>query len=585
MIMRRQPIFLTASAFALVASLQGQAIAACARDPSPKLSPAWIGDEFKQMMNDCLPGQNAITFKKRPKTVSFVPPSVVAALATPATEHYADLGSATMTRLFGYVFNAAEKANPDAFTAVDQHYLSIDYTANKDQIAAPGLGSTIFNRDCASVLKLAADTHGGGGFGPATLEAALSSAINNTFSARINLAAGNFVNPLPQMWSGSTTEPNRREVLQFYAALLFWDWYNRNPDATGPLYLLNAVNGVSLYRFAEQEGRFNASTSASTDVAIPFLSASFKAEGNALETNTLNIEHFQFARRVRDGDPDAYLNFFPMPSRADVLRRIALNGQVLTSVYPDAGEDDVAVPGKDKNLVIDVEGLSGAFCNRLLKVEGPSASNIGRLSTEAFATAEGVRGCRIKTRYSVPASGGEAVAFDISSKDMQTRDADAPFLIRAAKTFAKSARPTVAGLVAASPPQATSAGSSITRLMWSASGALLDEGYVSDKSGVIIDKFGVRECFADAERVAGFTPDFAIGTRSDASQRPITFTVTADYKNLKSDWIARARTCRVGGDIGIMTPAGVVRRSIYGFEFPVPAPEDTVPDSIPPGSG
>jgi hypothetical protein len=107
-------------------------------------------------------------------------------------------------------------------------------------------------------------------------------------------------------------------------------------------------------------------------------------------------------------------------------------------------------------------------------------------------------------------------------------------------------------------------------------GLLKDGGMINDASD--LDRTGMiaQSCPADVERTGNFQVSHSIGARMDNSQRPVTFTVKARFKNLQQNWQTKSIVCRIGGKVKFGTGAEAVERVLPGFEIVVPDDVDTL---------
>jgi hypothetical protein len=546
---------------------------------APNDAPAWVQEEFGKFMAGCLPGVDRIRFRSNPREAALIPKNVIELLKINENISYQNFSDTNMTRIFGYVYSDSEKSNLSNFVPESQRYLQINYDRDNDQLTEPGLGSIVYNEDCAGALDFAAKGRGGADFAPVTFQAAGRSAQQRRFSGRLSITSGRFENPIVKQWQGNNAaQANKSELMQVYVAITFWEWYSRNGISPGKYWILNSIDGLSLYRFSEDSRGADNSGSIKADLAIPFLSSNFKGSGQLRSESLTKLEQFRFARYDLKTGTGTYSQFSEFPSIAAVQFAIREAGGRLVRVALADKEDDVARPKSVKNLLVDIEGIPWRFCSRLMTARGTSAASLV-LDTPSRVKPDGASSvCRFPVRYTVPATGGQSLDFTIGPVGINLPTGVAPFEIPVKHTFRESDTPGIVNLPdAAVVAISQSFPGDITQLTWHVAGVLKHGGNADFASAIDVSGLTPQSCSADAERVTDFAVRHALGAPIDTNQRAITVIVTARYSKLEQNWQSRGGVCRLGGAVKFGTGSDEVRRLLPSLEIMVPDDVDTLP--------
>jgi hypothetical protein len=453
------------------------------------------------------------------RPVSAIPKPIIDGLQLASGPQFKVFSRAGVTRIFGYVYNGAERDSP--VVTDPRRYLTIDYSRDGDQLVDEGTNSTTYQADCRFALDSALNSNAGYTLAPVTLQAAVQGAISGKLSERISLVGGQFQSPIWNMWGGAAREPERTRGLRFYTAFVFWDWYKRNPTATDN-WLLTYANGYSLYRFTEQANSTTVKASARGNLSVPFLTVDASANGNYASEAKLNLQRFEFVLGVYSGG-NAF-GYDRLPSIDDVLKAIKGNARVAFSTR----DDDIVRLGLEKLFYEDVYNVPSGYCDQVYEISGDGANRLRLTNVQLITSDNKEPYCRFVIEYNpVPMAGDATVnlKFSISTKDKPSGKA---LEIPAEAEFHSSDRPRLELLPGSAERPLVSAladNPNAARLTWTLNFRVFDDNQINGVGQVGIDHVTV-DCAAGLPQ--SFFVDVILPDRGgNVAVRPINMIISA----------------------------------------------------------
>jgi hypothetical protein len=318
---------------------------------------------FDRLISDCsIPKPLKMKKGSKDRTVSAIDADVIEHLrlnqqldSQPAI--YAPV-EGNLARIFGYIFPEAEK---DAPAFVNDNFLKIDYREDPTEGLAPGFPQLRLEASCGSVLQAAMDANAGYDFGIGSVKAALDAEFDSEQEVTFQIASGRFVSPIWEMWTGTNIEQANQSAKKFYAATLFWNWYQQSARS-GKFYLLEDFYGTTLYRQLARNKRSGASASIEARLQVPFFTGGGTTSGSIGHDEEMSAQDFAVYLSKRAPGGGKSTTYRELPSLDDVIAAVAAHTS--SEYYPQDATGRLVQAGQSRSFYHDVRHLPSSYCEQ-----------------------------------------------------------------------------------------------------------------------------------------------------------------------------------------------------------------------------
>jgi hypothetical protein len=321
----------------------------------------WVEDEMQAMMGSCVGGRLKMLKKKafggsEEVAISAVPPLISDGLKLGLKPQITLQNGGSLTREFAYV---RSDVNDASFDNSDLNALALNFTNTNDQLPTVGLDQTNYVATCASVLSAKATAGGDFSFPMATVKAGLDADYSKSNSYSISMVAGHFESPIVAMYNGLNAG-DASSADSAYAALLFWNWYDRNRGKIAQTqHILRYFDGVSLYMVAGFKKKDQFSVNISSGASSPFVSGSAESKLSLNQLTEASLTGYRSVVNLSaDGKPAR--DYFELPQLDELRDVVAERADVLFDAA--ASDDRMLVSGDKKISEIAFSGPS-AMCD------------------------------------------------------------------------------------------------------------------------------------------------------------------------------------------------------------------------------
>lgn len=367
----------------------------------------WVEQAMQQMVRDCTqtPGNanlriqhtNGLHFTSDWGEVSAIPTQIVSDLKLNSADSSTVFinSDESITREFGYVYT---KSQQDTDQKEPDRYLGLEYNVDKDQAISPGISGFQYNATCSNALNASLDASGGYSFPIATVKASLSADYEGSTSYSISLVKGQFASPILAMYKGTNGDGLSTSGEEFFAALVFWDWYASHPDQVGERNsVLSDFDGLSLYKSASAKEKTKLAANVSAGISAAVATASAATDLGHTTASQFTGNSYESAAVVKAGKPVRH--FADIPALRDVITQASLRGRFRldTKLSDDAYLYDAT---SQKKFVQNISFLPSKFCDAGLWSVDSSAINIS--DAKPFAASGVVGGCSFYVTYTPP---------------------------------------------------------------------------------------------------------------------------------------------------------------------------------------
>lgn len=394
-------------AFALMMGGSASAASAQGAAPAGKNLKEWLNSHLGNVVGSCLQGQARIKMRKKVNN-SDIASVIPADLESYIQNHpsYWIVGETNAVRQFAYVSLRSEVESGQFSNNVKQ-YLATDFTTPSERLLLEG-GVPVrrFEQSCEAAFRAAASA--GGGLAGDTIKAAGEVTTSGKEVRRADIAAGTFVSPFTDAFTGPTASSDRR----FYVAMLFWDWRHRNGNQDG--FLLPQIDGYALRSSVESKFDIAAGADASVNFAIPFLSVRSSFDGQFSANRGYKAQIFELisVRPLSRVTADRYA----IPAETELNAIISGTAKAISS----HSGDGVLVSGIPNYSFVDVAWVPSKFCKNATDYEIGGDSR-GMMSVSAVEEKAEQQSCRFSITYR-------------PTQSQTNGSVDVPFSIRRRKT-------------------------------------------------------------------------------------------------------------------------------------------------------
>lgn len=258
----------------------------------------------------------------------------------------------SLGRVFGYIYTDAEKISPQWN---QNQFLTIDY-ADEKKVLSPGFPSVRYSATCGGIIEGALHISSDFSFPIATLKGALSADYKSDKTSSLEVASGQFISPLWEMWS--LTKPGEaRPGDRFYAGMLLWQWWAGR--TAGNYNIMTNFSGTLVYHQVSSKSSGSLSGNIDARVSFPIVTASSDVSGSLNKSTTLDIKDFDIFVDVDSPGPS--IGFQPVPpvgDAADAVERYA----VISDISYDGGQ--LVQSGQSKTFSFTIDSLPSLFCQK-----------------------------------------------------------------------------------------------------------------------------------------------------------------------------------------------------------------------------
>lgn len=501
----------------------------------------WVERDLQNMMTACLGAKLQAELKKpfgtESKDVTAVPNLVTTALnirrpgvPDPWIIPQAD---GDLTRLFGVVFNSKAKFEADDRTGAD--YLGRDYIVADDIAAAPGFSTVSYLTTCSLGMNAALSAQGDYSIPIARVQASISSNYDSSTAYALNLVDGIFESPVVAMYERRNANPALQDAGQFYASLIFWDWYASDTTRVNQTnIILKKFHGLTVYRRAgfNQETRFDVSLGGSFQVPGASLSSSTAAAFK--RTTDVTLQGFASAAYLEPGTQKGDRTPFTIPPPDEIADKVKASAHV--SWQPDPNSELTIVDQTPKYFFEQIRYLPSQYCaTAYWKTSESSVSIVGALPTGHDADT-GLPFCTFKMEYKPSGAvvSGSPGALELSFNFLSNSTLASKQIIIPAATVPMDVQriPEVTNISSTPEPKILGITSNETSLQWTFTYNLKDRKKVKNSADIDLSDVKPIKCTLGADAFAvPIYPQLTVSipTASTLDSKVMTVIATVQY--------------------------------------------------------
>lgn len=248
----------------------------------------WLETKFAELTRSCVGGSPTFRYAverhgdgRGPRPATTIPDTVITWLylltEDPARQIYV-LPDTRLTRLFTEVFSQNPEANGNVGTFRRfENSLTFDPTTEEDQLPNPAFDVLEYRRSCVRALAVSGSLSSRWRIPRASADLRAAAELRNETFHSLSMVSGRFDSPVLAMLSGTLAQATGQAAgaadirqQQFLAAMLIWNWYQRNPTRISARnYVLAGFDGVAIYQRANTSSDWNTTANVVAAATLP----------------------------------------------------------------------------------------------------------------------------------------------------------------------------------------------------------------------------------------------------------------------------------------------------------------------------